>query len=68
MLNLMRRGIVTQEIVERMNQLSRNVVYPDGIEPTDLWVPPSSLSRNVLRVYEVPNKGGGYRGEPAADE
>ena len=36
MLNSMRRGIVTPEITERMNQLSRDVDYPDGIEPTDL--------------------------------
>lgn len=36
MLNLMRRGIVTPEMTERMNQLSRDVLYPDGIEPTDL--------------------------------
>ena len=36
MLNSMRRGIVTPEIAERMYQLSRDVTYPDGIEPTDL--------------------------------
>lgn len=36
MLNSMRRGIITPEITERMNRLSRDVVYPDGIEPTDL--------------------------------
>ena len=36
MLNSMRRGIVTPEIAERMNELSRDIVYPDGIEPTDL--------------------------------
>lgn len=36
MLNSIRRGIITPEITERMNRLSRDVVYPDGIEPTDL--------------------------------
>ena len=36
MLNSIRRGIVTPEIAARMNQLSRDVVYPDGIEPADL--------------------------------
>jgi hypothetical protein len=36
MLNSIRRGIITPEITERMNQLSRDIVYPDGIEPTDL--------------------------------
>lgn len=36
MLNSMRRGIVTPEITERMNQLEREIVYDDGIEPTDL--------------------------------
>lgn len=38
MLNSMRRGIVTSEIAERMSQLSRDITYDDGIEPTDLWV------------------------------
>jgi hypothetical protein len=36
MLNSIRRGIVTPEITERMKQLSREIVYNDGIEPTDL--------------------------------
>lgn len=33
----MRRGIVTPYITERMHQLSRPVVYNDGMEPTDLF-------------------------------
>lgn len=53
MLNSMRRGIVTPEITERMNQLSREVVYHDGIEPTDLWVHASSRLGCVLKAVEV---------------
>ena len=35
-LSNMRRGHVTPEDVERLKALSRKIIYPDGIEPSEL--------------------------------
>jgi hypothetical protein len=43
MLSAMRMGRIDDEIVKRFHDLSRPIEYPDGIEPSCLYVPPKSI-------------------------
>ncbi|TFK57656.1 hypothetical protein OE88DRAFT_159416 [Heliocybe sulcata] len=48
MLNMLRIGEVTEEMVDEFRQLSRPVTYTDGIEPTELY----PLRQDVDRANE----------------
>jgi hypothetical protein len=48
MLSAMRIGRIDDEIVKKFHDLCRPVEYPDGIEPSCLYVPPNT-SKTTLR-------------------
>ncbi len=50
MLNDMRRGQISKQFIPKFHQLSRAIVYEDGIGPTELWVRYSRQKKTAFKV------------------
>ncbi|KAG5416854.1 RRM3 [Candida metapsilosis] len=58
MLNALRTGQLTDEVVSKFKSLQRRVTYEDGIEPTELFPTRREVSEaNSYRLEMLPSKG-----------
>ncbi|KAI0274842.1 hypothetical protein BC834DRAFT_965319 [Gloeopeniophorella convolvens] len=61
MLNVMRWGETNDDIVAKFQQLSREVVYTDGIEPTELYPTRKEVEFvNSTRLKQIKEEGVPY--------
>lgn len=48
-LNAMRRGLLTKEMKDTLQKLSRPITYPDGLEPTELYAIREDVAKSNAR-------------------
>lgn len=64
MLNALRYGSMDNEMIAKFYKLSREVVYEDGLEPTELFPTREEVKRaNQSRLNQIPTKAIRYKAE-----